>query len=71
MRIVMLDVDDRRPVEDVFWTEEAWRDVYAHAGLDPVETHRPLGRPDEAIEWVSETKTSPWRIDVLGRGGGP
>jgi SAM-dependent methyltransferase len=33
VRIVMLDVEDRRPVEDVLWTEEAYRETYGRAGL--------------------------------------
>ena len=66
VRIVMLDVDDRRPVEDVFWTDADYRDLYAKAGLSLLETHRPLGRDDEGVEWVTETRVSPWAIYVLG-----
>jgi len=64
--VVMLDVEDRRPVEDVLCTEADYRDAYRRAGLTPVETYRPLGRPDEAYSWVSETTIAPWVIDVLG-----
>lgn len=65
VRIVMLDVADRRPVVDVVWTDEGYRDVYARAGLAAVESHRPLGRPDEPYPWVSEERIAPWVIDVL------
>ena len=65
VRIVMLDVEDRRPVEDVLWTDEGYREVYERSDLSPVETHRPLGKPDEGFVWVSETSIAPWVIYVL------
>lgn len=68
VRIVMLDVEDRRPVVDVLWTDEGYRGLYAAAGLALLEAHRPLGRPDEGYPWVSETTVAPWTIYVLGRG---
>ncbi len=67
VRIVMLDVEDRRPVEDVVWSDEAYRDVYRAAGLVALETHSPLGREGEPFAWVTETSVSPWAIYVLGR----
>lgn len=69
VRIVMLDVPDRRPVEDVYWPDPAYRELYEAAGLELLETHRPLGRPSDPHEWVSETRVSPWAIYVLCRGG--
>jgi trans-aconitate methyltransferase len=68
VRIVMTDVIDRRPVEDVVCTGATYRELYRGAGLDVVAAHEPLGRPDEQYAWVSETRVAPWRIDVLGRG---
>jgi len=69
VRIVMLDVPDRRPVEDVLWTEGAYRETYARAGLEVVEVCRPLGRAGEPWDWVSETRIAPWTVYVL-RGSG-
>jgi SAM-dependent methyltransferase len=66
VRIVMLDVPDRRPVEDVLCTSETYRGAFDQAGLEVLEAHRPLGRPDEPFEWVRETEVSPWIIYVLG-----
>lgn len=66
VRIVMLDVPDRRPVEDVFWTDSDYRDLYRSAGLELLEVHRPLGRPTDPCRWVSEHQVSPWAIYVLG-----
>lgn len=67
VRIVMLDVPDRRPVEDVFWTETDYERLFRAAGLRLLETHRPLGRPTDPFEWVSEEEVSPWSIHVLAR----
>ena len=68
VRIVITDIPDPRPVEDILWTEEAYRDTYARAGLEVVATHRPLGRDDEPVRWVNETRVAPWTIHVLGLG---
>jgi hypothetical protein len=65
VRIVMKDVPDKRPVEDILWTDEAYRDTYRRAGLEIVETHRPLARDSEPYEWVNETRIAPWVIYVL------
>jgi SAM-dependent methyltransferase len=65
VRIVMTDVEDRRPVEDVLWSDESYREVYRRAGLEVVEVHRPLGDPGEPYPWVTETRIPPWVIYVL------
>jgi SAM-dependent methyltransferase len=65
VRIVMLDVADRRPVDDVIWEHADYLEVYRQAGLRPVAVHRPLGRADEPFAWVSETAVAPWVIYVL------
>ncbi|MGD8451808.1 MAG: methyltransferase domain-containing protein [Phycisphaerae bacterium] len=70
VRIVVTALDDHRPAVDVLWPEDAYRDVYAAAGLEVVDVHRPLGRPDEPHAWVSETTTAPWTIYVLGPAAG-
>lgn len=65
--IVMLDVEDRRPVEDILCTHEDYLSAYARAGLRMIEIYKPLGKPDEIIPWVSETTIAPWSIYVLER----
>jgi SAM-dependent methyltransferase len=65
VRIVMLDVEDRRPVEDILCTQEDYQEVYRRAGLVPTSTYRPLGRPSEPYAWVSEKTVAPWSIYVL------
>lgn len=64
--IVMLDVEDRRPVEDILCTDEDYCEVYERAGLAPLQVYRPLAKRTEAISWVSETTIAPWVIYVLG-----
>ena len=67
VRIVMLDVKDARPVEDVVCSDEDYRDVYERAALHLIRTYQPLGRADEPYPWVSETTVPPWVIYVLAR----
>lgn len=67
VRIVMTDVTDRRPVEDVVCSKAAYLEVYREAGLEVAASHEPLGREDEPFAWVNETRVAPWRIDVLRR----
>jgi SAM-dependent methyltransferase len=67
VRIVMTDVVDRRPVEDVVCSKASYRELYAEAGLEVAAAHEPLGRADEPYAWVNETRVAPWRIDVLKR----
>lgn len=62
---VLKDVLDARPVEDIFCPEAEYRSLYQQSGLKLLTTHRPLGRPEEPFQWISELDVSPWRIDVL------
>jgi len=68
VRIVILDVEDKRPVEDILWTDEDYLEVYRRAGLVPIKTCRPLARRSEPYAWVRETTVAPWVIYVLGHG---
>lgn len=65
VRIVMTDVEDRRPVEDVVCTDESYRGIYERAGLRVTAMYAPLGRADEPYPWVNETAIAPWIIYVL------
>lgn len=67
VRIVMLDVEDRRPVEDIVWAPEDYDRVHEDAGLVCVQTIHPLGEAAEPFAWVSETRIAPWTIRVLRR----
>ena len=63
--VTMLDVDDRRPVEDIYWTDESYAETHRLAGLKQIKIYRPLGKPTEPYKWVSETTIAPWVIYVL------
>ena len=65
VRIVVTDHQDRRPVEDILWTDESYRTVYQEAALEAVQVFKPLAKGDEPYSWVSETKIAPWVIYVL------
>lgn len=67
VRIVTTDHQDRRPVEDILWTDESYREVYREASLQAIQVFKPLANGDEPYSWVSETKTPPWVIYVLKR----
>ena len=63
----MLDVDDQRPVQDVLWPDDAYRETYKEAGLEIVHTYKPLALPSEPYPWVNETRVAPWVIYVLAK----
>jgi SAM-dependent methyltransferase len=62
---IMLDVEDRRPVEDIFWTEEDYHRLFGKAGLTAEAVRKPLGHPGEPFKWISELTIAPWIIFVL------
>jgi len=65
VKIVMTDVPDNRPVEDIKWSHEHYLHLFENCGLTIEETYKPLGRPGEGIEWKSELEIAPWVIYVL------
>jgi SAM-dependent methyltransferase len=67
VRIVMLDVTDRRPVEDVLCTDAHYQRLFESARLRLLEVQSPLATGKEATQWVTETRTAPWTIYVLRR----
>lgn len=69
VKIVMLDVPDRRPVEDIFWTDQDYMQTFSAAGLEIVAVHHPLGNKSDPFDWISEYTVSPWTIHILGAEG--
>ncbi len=65
VRDIMLDVDDRRPVEDIFWTVDDYHKLFNIAGLEIESIYKPLGYENEPFEWISEKEIAPWIIFVL------
>lgn len=71
VRDIMLDVPDRRPVDDILWPDEDYRRVFAKAGLGVIQAHQPLAEDDGRARWLSELRVPPWRIYVLVKNGCP
>lgn len=65
VRIVMKDVADTRPINDLIWFDDEYRRQFARAGLEAVATHRPVGTADEPHDWINEERIAPWTIYVL------
>ncbi len=65
VKIIQTDIADKRPVEDVIWSHEAYLKIFEHTGFQWVKTYKPLGKADEPFQWVNETKIAPWVIYIL------
>ena len=62
---IMNDVEDKRPVEDIFWAEEDYKKLFEMSGLEIEIAYKPLGRKDEPFNWIMETEIAPWVIYVI------
>lgn len=67
VRIIITAIDDKRPVEDVIWSNEGYRQVFNESNLRIIDIFKPLATGRESIEWVQETEIAPWAIYVLGK----
>lgn len=67
VRILTRDSIDRRPTEDILWTDEDYAEVYRLADLEVAAKYKPLARGDEPYPWVNEMRIAPWVIYVLGK----
>jgi SAM-dependent methyltransferase len=65
VKIIITDIGDNRPVEDIVWTDESYGETYRQAGLELVKTYKPLAKESEPYKWVNETRLAPWVIYVL------
>ncbi len=63
---IMNDVDDKTPVEDYFFTEADYLNLFEEAGMKLLKRYAPLGQRDEPFMWKSELTIAPWIIYVLG-----
>jgi SAM-dependent methyltransferase len=64
---IMLDVEDRRPVKDIFWSMEDYNKLFNLAGLKIELTFKPLGYNNEPFDWKSEKEIAPWMIFILNK----
>jgi SAM-dependent methyltransferase len=69
VKIIMKDVGDSRPVIDVIWFHDDYLALFDSAGLELIETRKPLGKKSEPFAWLSETEIAPWVLYVLQKQG--
>ena len=55
------------PVTDILWTDGDYRAAFAAAGFTVDEMHRPLGRWEDGVDWISEAAIAPFVIYVLSK----
>ena len=65
VKVINLDLGDRRPCEDIFWKDEDYQKQFSEAGLKIIASYKPLARGTEPFAWINETKIAPWIIYVL------
>ncbi|HRF59065.1 MAG TPA: class I SAM-dependent methyltransferase [Fimbriimonadaceae bacterium] len=65
VRIVTRTFKDAPVCEDIRCDDGGYEAIYAAAGLHVRERHRPLGRNDDGVAWISEREISPWVLWVL------
>jgi len=56
-------------VRDYFWREADYLRAFAEAGLELVETRRPLAREDDGVEWRDELRLAPYLVFRLRKPG--
>ena len=66
VRIIVTDHADSRPVEDILWSDESYREVFEDAHVSLLSKYEALGREDEPYRWVSEVQIAPWAVYVVG-----
>ncbi len=64
VKIIITEINDERPVEDVVWFDTDYRDVFAESGLELVTSYKPLAKESEPYVWINETDIAPWVIYV-------
>jgi SAM-dependent methyltransferase len=67
VRCIMLDVEDKRAVDDIFWSVEDYYKLFNQAGFEIEAIYKPLGHNNEPYKWISETEIAPWMIFVLNK----
>ncbi len=67
VRIIVTDHADPRPVQDIVWTDESYREVFEEAQLGLLQKYEPLAKGDEPYCWVSEAQIAPWAVYVVER----
>ena len=65
VKIIVTDIDDNRPVEDIFWTRDDYAEMFDMAGFDVEAVYHPKGKDNESFKWIVEKEIAPWDIYIL------
>ena len=65
VKIIISDIEDKRPVEDVFFSSDDYRKLFTNTGFKIEKVYKPLARKSKPHKWGSETEIAPWNIYVL------
>ncbi len=65
VKIINTAIGDSRPVDDVIWPDDTYRETYERSGLMVDSVYKPLADGTEPFEWINETRIPPWVIYVL------
>ncbi len=65
VKIIITDIEDKRPVEDVFFSPEDYRELFINTGFKIENVYKPLARVSKSHKWVNEIEIAPWNIYVL------
>ncbi|MBR9999699.1 MAG: hypothetical protein KFF73_12060 [Cyclobacteriaceae bacterium] len=65
VKIIMTDVPDSCPVEDILWDEQSYLEMFHDAGLGLMESLKPLGDTRDGIAWKAELNIARWVIFVV------
>jgi len=67
VKIIITDIGDKRPVEDIVCSPEDYASIYDRSSLRVITSVKPLATGDEPYEWLNETCIAPWTVYVLGK----
>ncbi len=65
VKIIMKDVEDKRPVEDIIWYNDDYLYAFKKGRFIVKDEIHPLGNLDDGIDYINEMNIAPWVIYVL------
>ena len=65
VKIIITDIGDKRPVEDIFFNSENYQQLFINTGFKLENLYKPLARESNRHKWINEKEIAPWNIYVL------
>ena len=65
VKIIITEIEDKRPVEDVFFSPEDYRMLFTNTGFKIENIYKPLAVESKKHKWINETRIAPWNIYIL------